>query len=294
MIDGMSENDDSDGWWQSFTSSVSHAVSLIKGRTFFIIAGILAGLLVATVLLHAGIETWRDRDTETRSRIISALAVDDSDDFKYYLGTDAGNLVVQGSVTIPEDQCVTVYGMDGSVCAGSVEETREDYNMHVREYDCGSGDDHETCTEVYYSWDYAGSHQEDADSADFLGVTLPYGFVQPGLRSVSPGGIGISGCGSEYCYSGMSTRYSYKWVPGSYNGVAFLYAGLVEGDDKISMYKGFEENETADEAKDNASHPSIAPTVIFWIVEVLLIIGAGVGIVYIVSNDVNDGVDDGF
>lgn len=271
---------------------MSSFIAKLKGRTFLILSGIVVAWLILTIILTVSINAWKDHDSDVRSKIISGLTVTTTKDLAWQVKTDAGELVVQGEVTIPKDQCVGFSEMDGSICAGSVRKVKEVYTRHEQVYDCGTSKHPRSCTRVYWTWDYAGEDQVDASKAKILGMTMPYGYLRPGLSDVSPAAIGIHGCMTRYCYGGFAnhTRYSYEYVPSSYSGVAFLDAEA----SGLGSFTGFDEGATANSVKNDALHPSAAPGVVFWIVEVLLLAGAGVVGYFIVRSDVDDGNDDGF
>jgi hypothetical protein len=262
----------------------------LKGRTFLILVAILTGLIILTTINAVLINMWKDHDSEVRSKIISGLSVTTAKDLGWQVKTQAGNLVVQGKVTIPKDQCARFNEMDGSYCAASVTKTEEIYTRHERKYDCGADAHPRTCTEVYWSWDLAGSWSDQASNGVILGKTLPYSWLRASEDRVDPSVIGINGCRFRYCYEGSGIRYSYKAAPGRYSGVAYL----TSDSDGLSSFNGFDEDETADGAKNAAQHPSVIPDVVFWIVEFILMAAASAIGFTVVRNDLDDGADNDF
>lgn len=112
---------------------------------------------------------------DKNSEYYKAVQITDTDVFRYGMDTDLGNAFVYGEleavdpITYPEIDGVYMY----------VEKVEEHYNMHTRTYTTTDSKGRtQTHTEVYWSWDYAGSEAIHSQRIRFLGVEMDYAKVQ--------------------------------------------------------------------------------------------------------------------
>jgi hypothetical protein len=262
----------------------------LKGRTFLILSGVIVGWLILTIILSSLIGSWQDHDADLKSQITSSIDVTKTDDFKWQIKTDVGNMLAYGKVTIPDDQCARFDEMGTKACTASVTKTEQRYTMHEESYPCGTSKHPRTCTRVYWSWDDYDSWSKTAKKANLLGYELSYDYVHIHESSVSLSSIGINGCDEDSCPGGYHVRYVYEAAPSQYTGVAYLNADA----NGLSMFKSFSRDATITSVRDDASHTTIAPSIVFWIVEVIITGGLGYLGYYIFRNDYDDGNDSDF
>jgi hypothetical protein len=267
-------------------SGFHEIIGQLKGRTFLYIAGIILLTLLLGLLLHGGCESWRESNIERKNHALTSAVAKNADMFAYDISTSVGRTLAYGKVTVDKSQCVSISGSQG--CYAYINETREEYTEHTRTYDCGTTKNPRTCTENYYTWDYAGNNSAQASWVKLLGKQVPYDLVSIGSHSISARDLGIGS--GLYRYSSPWTRYSYDVVDSSYTGTAWL--NLQESG--MSALESFKADTTPEQFQAEVSKLSPWPSIVFWFVLVLMIAGAITGAGALVMNDYNDGEDNDF
>lgn len=182
-----------------------------------------------------------DFQMDKNAEYYKAAQITDSEMFRYGMDTSIGNAFVYGSleavdtVTFPEIGGEYLY----------VEKVEEHYNKHTRTVTTtdGKGKIH-TRTEVYWSWDYAGSENAHSNKIRFCGVEMDYGKVSiqnaDYIDTINESG---------------SVRFKYYGCKGPYTGT--IYADLRNG--TISDTTKFHESMEIAEVLENKTSE-------FWIV----------------------------
>lgn len=134
----------------------------IKPREILVSIGIVAVMVALGVAIHHSILTGVQRDIE---RYTTAVQISDPKQFRYGMDTDFGNALVYG--TFEAIDPASYPEVDGRYIY--IQKTEERYTRHTRtvtERDA-QGRTH-TRTEVYYTWDYAGSEARTCTEVRFL------------------------------------------------------------------------------------------------------------------------------
>lgn len=271
-------------------------LGLLKGRTFLYLLAVLAVFALVTVIASAVRGNAEQHDSDVRASILAALPVSSESEMKRQTDTMLGKVLAQGKVTIPKDSCVNFEETSG--CYAKLSRQMERYQSHQESYECGTSGHRKTCYRTVWRWDEIGFPDTiKAKNAVILGETVGYDTVSIPAKHYDAHDLGIMGYVSfGYYYprgkGDQNTRYSYDAVPGEYSGVAFLDTSKGRG--HITKFHDFVEGSTANEQRDKAKKPSRTPAIVFWIFEVLALIGSVTAGFLIVRNDLNDGRDSGF
>lgn len=159
---------------------------------------------------------------ESNQLYYKAVKIQDENEFNYSQRTNVGNALVYGTfsgkdlVSFPEINKKCIY----------LERTKEKYTMHTRLVKVGKA----YVTEIYYSWDYAGSedtrskeisiYNNDFDTNKFaLGNKVKTLNVDKSI--FNPVGR-YKKVSSGYVYENSSTRYYYNYIPVSFNGTMLV------------------------------------------------------------------------
>lgn len=138
----------------------------ITKREILASVSIIAIMLVVGILISSKISEYHVDQNEKYNK---AVKIESQELFQYGMETNIGNAFVYGeliavdTVTYPEIGGQYMY----------IEKVEEHYNMHTRTYTTtGSNGRTQTHTQVYWSWDYAGSETKKCKNISFLGVTF--------------------------------------------------------------------------------------------------------------------------
>ena len=107
---------------------------------------------------------------EKNAEYYQAIHIEDEDMFHYGMETDVGNAFVYG--TLAAVDTVTYPEIGGEYLY--LEKVEEHYNMHTRTVTRTVNGKTQTHTEIYWSWDYAGSEEIHSRRIRFLGVEFDY------------------------------------------------------------------------------------------------------------------------
>lgn len=224
---------------------------------------ILASISIVAVMLLIGFVISgkiSQIQNDKNAKYNKAVKIESTDLFRYGMDTNVGNAFVYGelkavdTVTYPEIGGEYMY----------VEKIEEHYNRHTRTYTTTDGKGHTRIhTEVYWSWDYAGSEDMQCKEVSFCGVVFDSNKIKlPSADYIDT--IKESGY----------VRYKYYGTNIEYKGTIFTELK----DKTISNSTLFYEmsiKETKDKLERNIG------VVIFWIVWIIVIVLAVFGFYYI-------------
>lgn len=228
---------------------------------------IIASIAIVAIMFVIGFfisDKITDYENDKNAEYQKAIHIEDSELFQYGMDTSTGNAFVYGdleavdTVTYPEIGGEYIY----------VEKVEEHYNMHTRQVAHTRTVNGKTqtyyTTEIYYSWDYAGSEEQRAKEIKFCGIVLPSNKIDlPNTYHI------------DTIKESSHVRYKYYGVATKHTGT--LYTKLSDG--TISDNSKFFEDYTIDEALDSCT--SGIANIIFWIVWVILIGGCVAGFYYL-------------
>jgi hypothetical protein len=224
---------------------------------------ILASISIVAVMLLIGfvisgkISQIQD---DKNAKYNKAVKIESTDLFQYGMNTNVGNAFVYGelkavdTVTYPEIGGEYMY----------VEKIEEHYNRHTRTYTTTDGKGHTRIhTEVYWSWDYAGSEDMQCKEVSFCGVV----FDSNKIKLPSEDYIDTI---KESGY----VRYKYYGTNIEYKGTIFTELKDKTISDSTPFYE-LSIGETKDMLETNSG------VVIFWIVWIIVMVLAVFGFYYI-------------
>lgn len=228
---------------------------------------IIASIAIVAIMFVIGFfisDKITDYENDKNAEYQKAVHIEDSELFQYGMDTNTGNAFVYGdleavdTVTYPEIGGEYIY----------VEKVEEHYNMHTRQVAHTRTVNGKTqtyyTTEIYYSWDYAGSEEQRAKEIKFCGIVLPSNKIDlPNTYHI------------DTIKESSHVRYKYYGVATKHTGT--LYTKLSDG--TISDNSKFFEDCTIDEALDSCT--SGIANIIFWTVWVILTGGCVAGFYYL-------------
>ena len=224
---------------------------------------ILASISIIAVMLLIGFVISgkiSQIQSDRNAKYNKAVKIESADLFRYGMDTNVGNAFVYGelkavdTVTYPEIGGEYMY----------VEKIEEHYNRHTRTYTTTDGKGHtRTHTEVYWSWDYAGSEDMQCKEVSFCGVV----FDSNKIKLPSADYIKII---KESGY----VRYKYYGTKTKYTGTIFTKLKDKTIADSTHFYE-LSIEETKDKLEKNIG------IVIFWIVWIIIMVLAVFGYYYI-------------
>lgn len=124
-------------------SSMSKNLKLIGIALLFVVA-IGIGVWIKNVIDNKSYETAKLYNT--------AIQADTGDVFNYAIDSRQGNVLGSGIFTAKTP--IGIEDISGTYTR--IVKTKERYTQHTRTYECGTEDVPQTCTQTYYTWDYAG------------------------------------------------------------------------------------------------------------------------------------------
>lgn len=233
----------------------------ITKREIIVSIAIVAAMLIIGFFISDKIA---DYENDKNAEYQKAVHIEDSELFRYGMDTNIGNAFVYGDLEAVDT--VTYPEIDGEYIY--VEKVEEHYNMHTRQVAHTRTVNGKTqtyyTTEIYYSWDYAGSEHQHAKEIKFCGIVFPYNKIDfPNTDHI------------DTIKESSHIRYKYYGVPTKHTGT--IYTRLSDG--TISDDSRFFEDHTIDEAVDSCT--SGISNIIFWIVWVILIVGCVAGFCYV-------------
>ena len=138
----------------------------ITKREILASISIIAIMLVVGILISSKISEYHVDQNEKYNK---AVKIESQELFQYGMETDIGNAFVYGDLIAIDT--VTYPEIGGAYMW--VEKVEEHYNRHERTYTTtDTNGKKQTKTEVYWSWDYAGSETKKCKKITFLGITF--------------------------------------------------------------------------------------------------------------------------
>lgn len=227
---------------------------------------ILASITIIAVMLILGFVIAGRIDAhqiQKNSEYYKAVQITDAEQFRYGMDTSVGNAFVYGTleavdpVTYPEIGGQYLY----------VKKVEEHYNKHTRKVTKkdSNGRKH-TCTEEYWTWDYAGSEDIHSKRVRFLNAEMDYRKIQ---------------MPSEYYIDTVkeSSRIRFKYYGVPVENTGTIYTDLRDG--TLSDDSSFFADTDIESAVKSMT---TSWTWLFWVVWILLTGAATFGFYYL-DND---------
>lgn len=218
---------------------------------------IIAVMLLIGFVISGKISQIQD---DKNAKYNKAVKIESTDLFQYGMNTNVGNAFVYGelkavdTVTYPEIGGEYMYA----------EKVEEHYNRHTRTYTTTDGKGHtRTHTEVYWSWDYAGSEDIQCKEVSFCGIV----FDSNKIKLPSADYI-------DTIKESSHVRYKYYGTNIEYKGTIFTELKDKTISDSTDFYE-LSIEETKDKLERNIG------IVIFWIIWIIVMVLAVFGFYYI-------------
>ena len=224
---------------------------------------ILASISIIAVMLLIGFVISgkiSQIQSDRNAKYNKAVKIESADLFRYGMDTNVGNAFVYGdleavdTVTYPEIGGEYMY----------VEKEEEHYNRHTRTYTTTDGKGHTKIhTEVYWSWDYAGSESKQCKEVSFCGIVFDSNKIElPSADYI------------KTIKESSHVRYKYYGTKTKYTGTIFTELKDKTISDSTSFYE-LPIEETKDLLEKNSG------VVIFWIIWTIVMVLAVFGFYYI-------------
>ena len=224
---------------------------------------ILASISIIAVMLLIGFVISgkiSQIQSDRNAKYNKAVKIESADLFRYGMDTNVGNAFVYGdleavdTVTYPEIGGEYMY----------VEKEEEHYNRHTRIYTTTDGKGHTKIhTEVYWSWDYAGSESKQCKEVSFCGIVFDSNKIElPSADYI------------KTIKESSHVRYKYYGTKTKYTGTIFTELKDKTISDSTSFYE-LSIEETKDLLEKNSG------VVIFWIIWIIVMVLAVFGFYYI-------------
>ena len=234
-------------------------------------------ILFSTIILCVmiGIGVWISNPilrsaSEDAIKTVSAVKVDDADQFSYIRRTNVGDFLADG--TLIAIKPVSVPELSGKYM--KIKKVKEKYTTHVRTYTTTDGKGHTTThTQVYHSWDPVHTDTFCVDSVEFLSERFK-------LDSID---YYVDTDYKETQKESSTIRYVYYTHPTSVSGVM---TGVC--DDKKYKDVSFKRNRTIEDEIASAERRINNAPIIFWILWTLL----SAGIVFLFYYFENEWLED--
>ena len=223
----------------------------ITKREIIASVSIVSILLIIGLIISNKISEYQMDKNEIYNK---AVKVESSELFQYGMKTNVGNAFVYGELKAIDT--VTYPEIGGSYMY--IEKVKEKYTRHTRTktYTDSNGKKH-TKTEVYYSWDYAGSEDLTCKEVSFCGVKFPSVKIQfPDTNYI------------DTVKESSNVRYKYYGIETSYKGTIFTDLR----NNTISNKSPFYANMDINAAIKHISVTATVALIIFWIVWIGLIV----------------------
>ena len=222
----------------------------VASREIIVSIAIIAAFLIGGFLISGRIQ---DSIDDANIKYNTAVKIDCSDSnelFVYGMKTNIGNTFVYGELIAVDP--VSYPDIDGEYM--EVEKTKEKYTRHTRQVAHTRTVNGRTqtyyTTQVYYSWDYAGSESKKCEKVRFCDVEFSSDRIDlPPLEHIDTQTFG----NIRYIYEGSKTEY-----------IGTLFSDLRE--DTISEGSNFLANMTIDEAVEYYKQTGVVKQVLFWFI----------------------------
>lgn len=226
----------------------------VTSREIIVSIAIIAAFLIGGFLISGRIQ---DSIDDANMKYNTAVKIDCSEDnelFVYGMQTNIGNTFVYGKLIAVDP--VFYPDIDGEYM--EVKKTKEKYTRHTRQVAHTRTVNGRTqtyyTTEVYYSWDYAGSESKKCEKVRFCDVEFSSDRIDlPPLEHIDTQTFG----NIRYVYEGSKTEY-----------LGTLFSDLRE--DIISENSDFLADMTIDEAVEYYKNTGVIKQVLFWLVWMII------------------------
>lgn len=226
----------------------------VTSREIIVSIAIIAAFLIGGFLIFGRIQ---DSVDDANLKYNTAVKIDCSTDnelFVYGMRTNIDNTFIYGKLIAVDP--VSYPDIDGEYM--EVRKTKEKYTRHTRQVAHTITVNGKTqiyyTTEVYYSWDYAGSESKKCEKVRFCDVEFSSDRIDlPPLEHIDTQTFG----NIRYIYEGSKTEY-----------IGTLFSDLRE--DTISEGSDFLADLTIDEAVEYYKQTGVIKQVAFWLIWIVL------------------------
>ncbi len=235
----------------------------IKLREIIVSISIVAIMLLLGLQIHEKIQASQ---IDANEKYNKAVKIESTDLFQYGMDTNVGNAFVYGDLLAVDT--VTFEEIGGEYMY--VEKVKEKYTRHTRTVTktrtVNGKTQTYTETEVYYSWDYAGSEEKKCNEVSFCGIVFSSNKINLPYEDYI-----------ETIKESSKVRYKYYGVDTKYTGTIFTELK----DKTISDNTSFYENMNIEEAVDYLESNGIVFLVLFWMLWIVLICFCVYGFCYL-------------
>lgn len=246
---------------------------------FRLVCGVAACVATIPLVFMPLLSSSRAAVQAENDVVLLATVVDTPEQFNWAVDTQLGNILLHGTVNVPEGRNATVdgaYVSEGAAFGFGWYREEERLVSHIQTYPCGK---HRTCTRTVMRWEWQGDGDswDWIDTASFKGREVPteflgakYEWLDPSQDVVFPEGTRFHGMNVSggYVYETSTIRYTFKAARGGYDGSVTLHAG--EGG-QLSKVADFQRGKSVEEYRE--SYTSTARAYIMPVImEVLVLI----------------------
>lgn len=222
---------------------------------------IISIMMIIGICISEFIQNKVDDQNSIYTKAVKIDSLTSNELFVYGMDTNVGNAFIYG--TLKAIDPVTFPEIGGEYM--EVEKIKEVYQMHTRLVSHTRTVNGKTSTyyttEVYYSWDYAGSETLKCNEVTFCDVTFPSSKINlPSTNYI------------KTIKQSSTVRYKYYGSNTEYTGT--LFSSLK--DKTISENSNFFENKNLEEALEASIQSGKMTLILFWIMWICLTGGATV------------------
>lgn len=226
----------------------------ITSREIIVSIAIIAAFLIGGFLISGRIQDGIDDANARYNTAVKIDCLDNNELFVYGMRTNIGNAFVYGKLEAVD--IVSYPEVDGEYM--EIKKTKEKYTMHTRQVAHTMTVNGKTqiyyITEVYYTWDYAGSESKKCEKVRFCDVESSSDRINlPPLEHIDTQTFG----NIRYIYEGSKTEY-----------IGTLFSDLRE--DTISEGSDFLADMAIDEAVEYYKNTGAIKQVLFWFVWMII------------------------
>lgn len=226
----------------------------ITSREIIVSIAIIAAFLIGGFLISGRIQDGIDDANARYNTAVKIDCLDNNELFVYGMRTNIGNAFVYGKLIAVD--IVSYPEVDGEYM--EIKKTKEKYTMHTRQVAHTITVNGKTqiyyTTEIYYTWDYAGSESKRCEKVRFCDVEFSSDRINlPPLEHIDTQTFG----NIRYIYEGSKTVY-----------IGTLFSNLRE--DIISEDSDFLADMTIDEAVEYYKNTGIIKQVLFWFIWMII------------------------
>lgn len=236
---------------------------------------IIASITIIAIMLLIGFvisSKISDSELDTNEKYNKALKIESADLFKYGMNTNVGNAFVYGDLEAVDT--VSYPEIDGEYMY--IEKVEEHYNRHTRTVtktrtNSKGETEHYEEEEVYYSWDYHDSWEKHSEKISFCGVEFDYAKIDtPSSKHIKT---------DEKLFSDV--RYVYYGTSTKFKGTIFtdLRNGTISSN--TMFYQDLSIEDTVQRLESGGG------VIVFWLIWIMLIVGAVYGFYYLDNNWLN-------